>query len=97
MNETPDFPTLSQGRYMMNKRKARIPRTFRLDKIELRIAGTFYVEGATAIYVDDTLHSVRHPNPYRETDPVCEIPAAMMKQKNAEILTTLDTLREVVQ
>lgn len=81
----------------MNKRKSRIPKTFRLDAIELRIGQTFYVKGARAIYVDDALHSVTHPNPYRETDPTCKIPAARMKQKNAEILTTLETLQEVVQ
>lgn len=81
----------------MNKSTVHTPKTFRLDAIELRIGSTFYVKGASAIYVDDTLHSVRHPNPYRKADPVCEIPAALMKQKGAEILTTLDTLREVVQ
>ena len=72
-------------------------RTFRLDAIELRIGCTFYVKGACAIYIDDTLHCVTHPNPYSEDKPMCEIPAAQMKQKGAEVLHTLETLREVVQ
>ena len=72
-------------------------KTFRLDKIELRMGCTYYVDGACAIYVNGRLHSVTHPNPYDESKPMCEIPAQMMKQKNASIISTLETLKEVTQ
>ena len=72
-------------------------KTFRLDRIELRRGATFYVEGACAIYVNDALHCVTHPNPYDESKPMCEIPAGQMKVRNAEIVSTLETLKEVVQ
>ena len=72
-------------------------KTFRLDKVELRMGATYYVTGACAIYIDDALHCVTHPNPYSENKPMCEIPAGMMKKRNAEIISTLETVREVVQ
>ena len=40
--------------------------TFRLDRVELRVGQVFYVAGASAIYINDRLHSVVHPNPYTE-------------------------------
>ena len=73
------------------------PKTFRLDKIELRMGCTYYVEGACAIYINDQLHSVTHPNPYDEAKPMCEIPAAKMEMRNAEIVSTLETIREIAQ
>jgi len=72
-------------------------KTFRLDRIELRIGCTYYVAGCCAIYIDDALQAVTHPNPYRDDKPMCEIPAADMQRKNAEILNTLETVKTVTQ
>ena len=67
---------------------------YRLDRIELRVGSVYYVSGCCAIYINDRLHSVTHPNPYKDESPACVIHASDMARKQAEILTTLETVKE---
>ena len=45
--------------------------------------------------INDRLHSVSHPNPYKDKSPACVIHAADMARKQAEILTTLETMKKI--
>ena len=71
------------------------PIKHRIDLIELHIGATFYVSGCTAIYINGVLDCVSHPNPYDDEKPAIFIKARDMARKHAEILRTIETLKEI--